>query len=104
CRQFPSQGLTNGLQMGKPLTPTGEASAERLSRPEGERVGVRDLRRPYAALFIAASTAFFGLTSVRRPSAVFSAVSRITAMTSVGLTAGLTARILPARFATCGEA
>src|SRR5262245_1701685 len=58
----------------------------------------------YARFCCAAASAFFGFTSVRRPSAVLSAVDTMISITCGGVSAGLTARILPARLATCGEA
>src|SRR5207253_1046789 len=53
--------------------------------------------------FPAGAIPFAGSACVRLPSAVFSAVARIIAITSGGVSLGLTAKILPARFATCGE-
>ena len=55
-------------------------------------------------LYITLAIALAGLMRVRRPSAVFSAVSRMIAITSVGFSPGLAAKSFAARLATLGEA
>ena len=98
-----SSGLTYAVDRfkGWPHSRPRDAGARRALAPRGLRV-----RSAVAASArrAAAATAFFGWIRLRRPSAVRSAVSTMSSISSLGVSFGLTARILAARLATCGDA
>src|SRR6266478_3598124 len=96
----------------------GKKARPSLSRPEPGRLIALNRAAPARQLVsrgseqwlqpafstCAAASVFFALISVRRPSGVLSALSRISAITWLGISFGLTVRIFAARFTTCGEA